>query len=223
LRADADGLIANRLAADVDVLVRTRLISPEQAAEEVNAFADVSTNAHLFGWSLEMQSSDQAQLNDAKTVLRYFREIEDIDDGAGVLARVTALQRIATLLALAVGILLVGASLFVVNVTMSLALAVRQEEIRIQKIVGASDSFVIIPLVGEAVWAGLLAALVALPLLYLGFRVMNARMATTLSVLGLPEAEFLPPGMVLGLVCSFIVVAVLGTLVATARHLARTQ
>jgi cell division transport system permease protein len=142
--------------------------------------------------------------------------IEEVAYGQVQLQRVRAILRTLAMIALALGVLFVGAMVFMVAGTIRLMLYARQEEVRILRLVGATAWFVRAPFLLEGVLAGLMAGAIASLALrgleHLGADVLQqARAALRVSVplrLFAPQllALLLACGASLGLVGSFVAV-----------------
>ena len=129
-----------------------------------------------------------------------------------VLTMVTLVRSIGLLLA---GVLVVAACLTVANVV-RLALFLRLDEVRIMTLVGAPLGYIRGPFVVEGILQGGMGAVVAMGLLYLGFRGAISRYSEALvNLTGAGSVSFLPPGMTLLLIAGGMVVGCLGGLVAS--------
>jgi cell division transport system permease protein len=92
-----------------------------------------------------------------------------------------------------------------VSYTVRLTLYARREMIRVLKLVGAADAFVMAPFLLEGVIHGAIAIGISLFLLYLGYRVVDVRV---------PQAVFLSWGMVGSFAAFGVVISVLGSWVS---------
>jgi cell division transport system permease protein len=104
-----------------------------------------------------------------------------------------------------IGLVVGIAALVTVSYTVRLTLYARREMIKVLKLVGATDFFVMAPFLLEGLLHGAAAILLSLVLLYLGYGAIDAR---------IPQAVFMPPGMLIFFIVFGLAVAVLGSLVS---------
>ena len=109
------------------------------------------------------------------------------------------------LIDICVGLVVGIASIVTVSYTVRLTLFARKEHIRVLKLVGATDWFVMLPYLLEGVIHGLISALISLAVVYGAFRVIEVR---------IPQTVFMPFGMILFFTVFGILSAVLGSWVS---------
>lgn len=131
--------------------------------------------------------------------------VEDVSYGKGWIARLERLVRALALADLGIGLVVAVAAVVTVSYTVRLTVYARREVIRVLKLVGATDSFVMTPFLIEGAIHGLSSVVLALALLYFGYRLVDLRV---------PQAVFLPAGMTLVFLMFGVGVAVLGSLVS---------
>jgi len=131
--------------------------------------------------------------------------VEDVSYGKGWIARLERLVRALALADLGIGLVVAVAAVVTVSYTVRLTVYARREVIRVLKLVGATDSFVMTPFLIEGAIHGLSSVVLALALLYFGYRLVDLRV---------PQAVFLPAGMTLVFLVFGVGVAVLGSLVS---------
>lgn len=98
--------------------------------------------------------------------LEQFPEVEAVRFGGEWVQRLDALNAGARRIAIAVGLLVALAMVFVLHNTLRLAVLARRQQVEIMIKLGASDGFVATPFVFEALLETLAAALVALALVF---------------------------------------------------------
>lgn len=92
--------------------------------------------------------------------------IRKINQSAQVADILTNFNMLIGYISIAVIILLLCVSVFLINNTVTIGIAVRREEIGIMKLIGATNGFVKAPFVVEGILIGLVGASVPLALLY---------------------------------------------------------
>ena len=128
--------------------------------------------------------------------------VEDVSYGRGWIARLEKLVRMLALIDICVGLVVCVASIVTVSYTVRLTLFARKEHIRVLKLVGATDWFVMLPFLLEGVIHGLVSVIISLFVVYGAYRVVEVRV---------PQAVFMPLGMILFLGIFGILTAVLGS------------
>lgn len=128
--------------------------------------------------------------------------VEDVSYGRGWIARLEKLVRMLALIDICVGLVVGVASIVTVSYTVRLTLFARKEHIRVLKLVGATDWFVMLPFLLEGVIHGLISVVVSLFIVYGAYRVVEVR---------IPQAVFMPLGMILFFAIFGVLAAVLGS------------
>lgn len=93
---------------------------------------------------------------------------EDVQYSREWVEKLSAFIRFIQLAAIAVGVFLGAATLFIISNTIRLAVYARKDEIEIMKLVGASDMYVKVPFVLEGLLQGFFGGLLAMCVLALG-------------------------------------------------------
>lgn len=131
--------------------------------------------------------------------------VEDVSYGRGWITRLEKLVRMLALIDICVGFVVGVASIVTVSYTVRLTLFARKEHIRVLKLVGATDWFVMLPFLLEGVVHGLVSVLISLLIVYGAYRVVEVK---------IPQAVFMPFGMILFFGVFGILAAVLGSWVS---------
>lgn len=150
-------------------------ISAEEAWE---SYKETHLNEELaatFGEDnpLEDSASYKVYLNDVSMQDVLVRYIEGLDGVRrvnaldGVAESLEGINRIITLVSVAIITILVAVAVFLIRMTVSIGISVRKEEISIMNLIGATDFFVRFPFVVEGVVLGIFGALVPVGLLHL--------------------------------------------------------
>lgn len=124
---------------------------------------------------------------------------------------------------IAVIIILLLVSIFLISNTITIGITIRKEEISIMKLIGATDFFVRVPFIVEGVTIGLAGSVVPCVFLYFMYEMVADFLTSTFANLGrwmnfLPRNEvfqtLLPACLIIGIGIGFI-----GSIVTTRRHL----
>lgn len=152
-------------------------VSAEQAWEEYQSeyfegneelaegFADdnpLANSAHYEIYLTDVESQD-----DLVTWLGSVEGIRKINESAQVADILTNVNLLIGYVSVAVIILLLCVSVFLINNTVTMGITVRREEIAIMKLIGATNGFVKAPFIVEGLIIGLVGAGLPLLLLYL--------------------------------------------------------
>jgi cell division transport system permease protein len=131
--------------------------------------------------------------------------VEDVSYGRGWITVLERMVRILAMVDIVVGLVVGVAAVVTVSYTVRLTLYARREMLRVLKLVGATDFFVMAPFLLEGVIHGALATGLSLVVLYLGYRAADLRV---------PQTVFMPLGMIVFFVVFGILVSVLGSWVS---------
>jgi cell division transport system permease protein len=107
-----------------------------------------------------------------------------VNYGQGFTEKLLATTRFIAIAALALAVILLGATVFIVGNTVRLSLHSRAQEIEVMKLVGATDWFIMWPFMIEGMILGFMGSSISGVLLYAGYRVCIGRLG--------PVAPFLP-------------------------------
>jgi cell division transport system permease protein len=143
--------------------------------------------------------------------IAQFEGVEDVRYGAEWVRRLHAAGRALERLSLGVLTLVGLAVVFILYNTIRLTVMARRQQVEIMSRLGATDRFIAIPFVLEALFQALVAGLVALAI------VLAVQQAATRQLVG--GIVFLPWQAVLGFLGAVLVLAWLGTSLALARVL----
>lgn len=131
--------------------------------------------------------------------IEQMQGVEDISFGRGWITILERMVRVLAIVDIVVGLVVGIAAVVTVSYTVRLTLFARRELIRVLKLVGATDFFVMAPFILEGLIHGTVAIALSTGVLYLGFRAVDIKIS---------QAVFMPPAMI-----AFF--AVFGLLVAT--------
>lgn len=168
--------------------------------------------------------ADRAQVEKMVAAVRALPAVDLVQDNGQWRARLDALIALGRRITLLLGVLLGAAAVLVIGNTVRLDLRSRAEEIAVQRLIGASASFVRRPYLYEGVWYGFAAGIVAV-LLVLLLEVVLVAPVRDLIVSYAGRLHFGGLSWVTFVVALAVAVVLgwLGARIASGRHLARTK
>ena len=160
------------------------------------------------------ENLSRKDLKQIKDTLEKVEGVDEVQYSEQWMEQIEGIVYMTRVLGLIVGGLLCVAVLFIVTNTIKLAIYSRRDEIEIYKLVGATDWFVKTPLLIEGAMQGILGAVIALLILFVGYSLFTFR---TIQLFGLPVMDLiflnnghmaliLFLGLVLGLLGSFVAI-----------------
>lgn len=154
------------------------------------------------------------------TSLQGAGPFEDVDYGQEWIARVDTFLSILDALGVALGTFIAIAALFLVGNTIHLVVHSRRDELEIMRLVGATDSHILLPFVLEGAVQGLLASAAATTLLYGAHRGLLSRLEPVLALaLSGRGLEFLPVWSVLLMTLGGVALGALASAATVTRFL----
>ncbi len=202
------------------------LVTREQAREE---FRSMVGDEGLAGQEdLALPPSLRVTLRPASRTTRGVEEalaaagsdpaVEEARYGKEGLVRIESAARLLGAAGGLVGALLLLAAVFVIAVTLRLAIISRREELETLRFVGATETFIRAPFLLEGSLQGLAGGGAALGALLLLHRAAAERLGDLVPLLfGLEAIPFLPPPAAAGLVAAGVVLGGAGSLLALSR------
>lgn len=154
-------------------------------------------------------------VEDQNSLVEYLESVEGIrrvNKSVEVAEILTSFNLLVGYVSVAIIILLLCVSVFLISNTVTIGIAVRKEEIAIMKLIGATNSFVKAPFVVEGLLIGVIGGAIPLSLLYLLYTKLMRYMGGQFSNLGgllqfLPVDQMfrtlLPVGLALGVGIGF--------------------
>ena len=180
-------------------------------AEAADGFKDDNPLANSSNYRVYMNNIEkQSELVAYIKTLDNVREVNQSEQAAKTLG---SINRIVSYVSVAVIVILLIISIFLISNTISVGITVRKEEIGIMKYIGATDGFVRAPFVIEGLIIGAVGAVIPLVLLYFMYDKAITYIMTKFSLLNnivdfLPVATvyrtLLPIGIALGVGIGFV-------------------
>lgn len=149
-----------------------KYVSSEEAWEEVketilNGDAEgFTTNPVANSNHYVVYLSDVAKNDALVTYLKSIPEVRKVNDSSVLAEALSSVNLIISYVSLAIIVMLLAVSVFLISNTVTIGISVRQEEIGIMKYVGATDFFVRAPFVIEGMLIGAIGAAIPLGIIY---------------------------------------------------------
>ena len=160
-----------RMRAEIAEIIFT---SADQAWEEYKRDKLSPELVETFGDDnpLENSASYTVYLNDISmqdSLVRYIMEIEGVrkvNNKKDVSENLTGINKVLTVLAVAIIVILLGVTIFLISITISTGVSIRKQEISIMKLIGATNFFIRIPYIVEGILIGLIGSIIPLIIIY---------------------------------------------------------
>ncbi|NLN79203.1 MAG: ABC transporter permease [Armatimonadetes bacterium] len=168
--------------------------------------------------SIDVRVTDASQTTSMANKIRLMDGVNTVRDGREELRRVMALARVVRGVSAAGVIVLLVTATFIISNAIKLTLYARRREIRIMKLVGATNWFVRVPLIVEGVVFGAIGAIAAWLLLKLG-GVYVAQTVEKLPFMAQFSSDIPSSVLALGLIIVGIAIGAAGSFVSIRRFL----
>ncbi len=212
------------------VASRVEFISDDQAWE--NFASQFYGENYALGFPenpLEGEDSYEVYLNDVSKQsnlvewLKGIKEVRKVNYSEITADTLTGANKLIAYISMAIIVILLAVSIFLIKNTVTIGISVRSEEINIMKYIGAKDFFVRAPFVIEGILIGIIGAAIPMGLIYVMYRRALEYVAQRFAILSgfmdfLPVEEIykvlLPIALLLGAGIGF-----LGSLTSVKKHL----
>lgn len=190
----------------------------EQAAA---SFAGDNPLANSASYSIYMNDISMQQA--LVTFLESVDGVREVKQSKAVADTLTDFNSLVGYISAGIILVLLCVAIFLISSTVAAGVAARKEEIRIMKLIGASDYFVRAPFVVEGIIIGLLGALIPLGILYLVYgriiRYISGEFNVIGSMMNFLSADevfhiLIPVGLILG-----IGIGLIGSRITVRKHL----
>ena len=121
----------------------------------------LATSAHYEVYVYQVETQD--------ALAEYIRSLDgvrEVKQAEGATTTLTTMNRVIGYVSIAIILILLAVSVFLISNTVRTGIAVRREEIGIMKMIGATDFFVRAPFIVEGILIGLIGAVIPLCILY---------------------------------------------------------
>lgn len=132
-------------------------------------------------------------------VVREIRKIDGVrkvNQSSGAAENLKSFNKLFTYASVAIIVILLIVAVILISNTVSVGISVRKDEIRIMKLIGATDAFVRAPFVVEGILLGVIGSAIPLVILYLTYHVLTTRLLTRFGFMGSMNGVLLDAGTV---------------------------
>ncbi len=142
-----------------------------------------------------------------------------IKDAREFVDKIMAITNVVKWIGIAIFVILIGVSLFLIGNTIKLTVYARRREIGIMKYIGATDWFIRWPFILEGAFIGVLGAVIADVLLYFGYSFIFEKMGTQIMIMHLVSPSYVISTIVGQFLLGGIFIGVLGSILAIRKFL----
>ena len=192
-----------------------------QGSEAADGFKDDNPLANSANYRVYMNDiTKQSELVSYIQELKHVRKVNQSEEAAKTLGNI---NKLVSYISIAIIVLLLIISIFLISNTVSVGIAVRKEEIGIMKYIGATDAFVRAPFLLEGMILGLIGAGIPLIILYFCYNNVVTYVYTKFSVL-MGVVDFIPVGQIYQTLVPValalgIGIGLVGSFITTRKHL----
>jgi cell division transport system permease protein len=189
-------------------------VTEEKALERARAelvefqsvFDDLATNPLPASLELRLKPGyrDTEHVRAVAARASGFRFVEDVRYGGDWVEKLDRLRDVAAVVGLALGAGFAAAAVIIIGTTIRMTVLARSREIRIMRLVGATDGFIRRPFLLDGAVKGALGGLVAIPLCYAAYFAVNTELALGQFFTTEQASLFVIVGLILGLAASGI-------------------
>lgn len=152
----------------------------------------LATSAHYEVYVYQVETQD--------ALAEYIRSLDgvrEVKQAEGATTTLTTMNRVIGYVSIAIILILLAVSVFLISNTVTIGISVRKEEIGIMKLIGATNLFVRAPFLIEGILIGLVGAAIPLGLLYVVYNRVISYVMAEFSVLSnfmafMPVSAVLP-------------------------------
>jgi len=205
-------------------VVRAEFIGKERAlADLVADLPSLSLAAELVDNplpdTLRLRLLDPGQTSVVRVRLEQLPGVDDVEDGSEAVNTFLAISEALRVVGLILIVVLLSSALFAIVNSIRAAITAREDEIEVQRLVGATRGFIRAPFLIEGFLLGLMSAVVTLGLAIPGYQLVVARLAPQL-----PFVPFVRDPALLGQVAILLallalLVGLVGSAISVSQHL----
>ncbi|MFO8150958.1 MAG: permease-like cell division protein FtsX [Trueperaceae bacterium] len=205
-------------------VVRAEFIGKDRAlAELVADLPSLSVAAGLVDNplpdTLRMRLADPAQTSVVRVRLEQLPGVDGVEDGSDAVNTFLAVSEALRVVGVILIVVLLSSALFAIVNSIRAAITAREDEIEVQRLVGATRNFIRAPFLIEGFLLGLMSATVTLGLVIPGYQLVIARLTPQL-----PFVPFVRDAALLGQVAGLlgllaVLVGLVGSAISVSQHL----
>ncbi len=186
-----------------------------------NATIMQGVDASFLPDAFEVHVADMQNFSGTVNQIRNMQHILSIRENSDLASRLEKIRTAVTYVCIGIIILLFVVALFIIANTIRISMFTRKLEISIMKAVGATNSFIRWPFLIEGVTIGLMAAVIAMGVLYGIYYFASESLLTIFGILGGSLIAFKDYALYLfiGFVCVSVVTAGIGSIFSIGKYL----
>lgn len=222
---DVDRKTTDALADSVGKMPDVASVKVLSRDEEWAAFKRTNPNIRSAGlqdnpipFSLNVRVSKPEATATIANKIRTMQGVHKVKDGRDVLSRVMSIARVVRGISIAGVFVLLITAVFIISNAIKLTLYARRREIRIMKLVGATNWFIRVPLIIEGIVFGATGAFVAWLLLRMG-DIYVARSVSEMPFMAQFSSDVTPAALAATLIVLGIIIGAAGSFVSIRRFL----
>ena len=203
-------------------------VTKDQAFEEFRAMLDKENSLlegldkHPLPASLRLTpGKGYRNMDGIHTILSRMGDdplLEEVTYGQEWLQNLEKIIKAFHFAAVSFGIILCLAAVFIISNTNKITVLARRDELEIMRLVGATEAFIRTPFLIEGLLQGLAGSAISLTMLTILYRILTGRMDSAIfKILGADTVHFIPPGSVIAILLSGMVLGGLGSLASVGR------
>lgn len=169
--------------------------------------------------TLELRLVDPALTGATRTRLAQLPGVVDVEDGSEAVDTFLALSDALRVVGSILIVVLLSSALFAIVNSIRAAIAAREDEIEVQRLVGATRAFIRAPFLIEGFLLGLFSAIITLGLAIPGYRFVVARLGEQLPFVPLVRDPAMLWQVALLLTCLALLVGLVGSAISVSQHL----
>ncbi|MBQ3929110.1 MAG: permease-like cell division protein FtsX [Clostridia bacterium] len=164
--SDTDSVKIGPQLKKIDNIEQCRYYSKEEAIKQYkdtlgNVYESMQGDGNPFGNAYKIRLTDLSKYKSTVKQIKQIDGVDSVSDRSEIAGKLTKLNYFVTLVGFWVVLVLGIVTLFIISNTIKITMYSRRFEISIMKSVGATNAFVRVPFVIEAMLIGLLAGLTA--------------------------------------------------------------
>jgi len=215
----------NALADQIGKMPDVASVKVLSRDEEWAAFKRTNPNIESAGlqnnplpFSIDVRVSNPTATTTIANKIRTMNGVHTVRDGREELSRVMAIAQVVRGISIAGVIVLLITAIFIISNAIKLTLYARRREIRIMKLVGATNWFIRVPLIIEGIVFGATGAFAAWILLRLG-DIYVARSVSQMPFMAQFSSNVRPAALAFSLIVLGIIIGAAGSFVSIRRFL----
>lgn len=225
MRTGVDRKTTDALADRVGKMRDVASVKVQSRDEEWATFKRTNPNIESAGlqnnplpFSLDVRVSNPNATTSIANKIRVMQGVHTVRDGREELGRVMAIAQVVRGISIAGVIVLLITAIFIISNAIKLTLYARRREIRIMKLVGATNWFIRVPLIIEGIVFGAAGAFVAWLLLRMG-GIYVARTVSQMPFMAQFSSGIRPASLAATLIVLGIIIGAAGSFVSIRRFL----